>query len=146
MPTAPAPRVQQIYDSKSGRMRLADPTTGALAEVATAENLLPLINRLLVIAGAEPLPDDTTADNMLPLLTDTVQHAEEMHAGTAQAAASDDVQAMAAVGSLRRLCGLPLAPMATKLASQLVSVVKVIEAIPVVQSRGRMIVLRDKLR
>lgn len=135
---AASPR--RIFDSKTKRVRLADPDTGALPELATAETLLPILNRVFVALGGDPLPDDTTDENLLRLLEEKAAALEGARPMRDRLRLSDEL----AVNALRRACGLEA--VGGLLAPAIEEAVRIVETVPLVRQRGRQITMQDKLR
>jgi hypothetical protein len=134
MTTASPPVRRQIFDPKSGKLRLAD-ETGALPPVATVEAMIGKINDLLQLFGFDPMPNDTNEETVMARLQSLIDTLAERE----RSAAQEEVQAIAAANRLRTLCGLPRVPLTSRVSAAILPCCKVVEAIPVVKARGKML-------
>lgn len=142
LPEPPKPAGRKVYDVKAGKMRLAA-ENGALKPLATVEALVPKINDILTLFGFDPMPDDTNEETVMDRIQefiDTVA-ANDRKVQAARLADHD------AVNRLRTAAGLPPVPAHSRLlAGSLNEVAAVIERVPAVATRGRMMTTQGKLR
>jgi hypothetical protein len=135
LPEAPKPTGRKIFDPRTKSLRLAD-ETGALPPVATVEAMIGKINNILSLFGFDPMPDDTTEENVLPRLQEFIDVVSR-NDRKVQASRMADADA---VNRVRAAAGLPPVARGSRLLAGVLSeVAEVIERVPAVKARGKML-------